>query len=427
MNKKQNNLKFNLFKIGIKQSFWIIFFDFISILASIITIYSSYYQSRSFNLNCIWDFIINVVALLALMLFVYRCYQIIGKWEKLVLPKALFFKYIEYQILKADNEIKNIAGDLSWLERLKDKYFTIKKENNISIVIYYSSDKISNNSKLQCLIKEYQDNGIQMISYPPEIRPNRIKGMLIDISNNERFLSFTKEKDGDFICCNKYYCHTNEYYMALAFLNTIEAYISLKEKYEKQSTNTKQKIFIGISGINNIGKTTLCNELKQTYGNKVAIIGDPFISDLNKSSFEIAIFCLLNQLIEYHRIINEYKDKSIFIFDRTPIDNFAFLIHHKNTNEYDRYIEHLKHEIKKFMLYFDVLVLMYPDEKYIWKKTSVLSPDERKKINETIQDLYSELYSDKLIKYGLKTYSQKKFRQHIKTIISDLSTKIPRV
>ena len=107
----------------------------------------------------------------------------------------------------------------------------------------------------------------------------------------------------------------------------------MKAEYEVLSKQTKKKVYIGVSGINNIGKSSLCLELKQKYGNDLAIIEDSFISEAKQSSFEVSLFCLLNQVLDYRRIKSEQPNKTIFLFDRTPIDNFVFLIHYKNTNE----------------------------------------------------------------------------------------------
>lgn len=418
-------MKWQLFKIGVLQSFSEILFDFISITASLVTISVVYFDKHRFNFSNFLDWIVLFVMLLAVVLFLRRCYKILWKWEKLILPKDIFFKYVAYQASKASNDIKSIAGDLSWLESQKDTYFSLAKKTNLHIIIYYSAERVSNNERTKSLIEEYKKNNIQMIPYPSDIQPRHVKGMLIDMDENAKFLSFTKVNDGESILCTKYYYDTNEYYIAVAFIDCIEKYLKIKAQYEDLSNRTKKKVYIGVSGINNIGKSSLCLELKQIYGNDLAIIQDSFISEAKLSTFEVSLFCMLNQFLDYRRINVEQSNKSIFLFDRTPLDNFAFLIHYKTSSEYDRYIEHLKTEIKRFMESFDVIVLLYPEKGYRWKNTSFIKVDDRKKLPQNINELYRELYSDRVIKYKLKKYSkEKEFKQRIKEIVDDFSKKI---
>lgn len=417
-------MKMKLFLEGLKQSFGKILIDFISLTASIVTIWLAYYKDRSFNPTIIFDWIVLIVMLLAISMFIYRTYKTLWKWEKLILPKNIFFEYVAYQASNASNEIKSIAGDLSWLNSQKDTYFSLAKK--LHIAIYYSADRVSNNNNTNSLIEEYKMNNIEMLSYPSDIQLRHVKGILIDNDENARFISFTKVNDGESILCTRYNYGTNEYYIATAFVDCIGRYSKLKDEYQKFSNMPKKKVFIGVSGINNIGKTSLCSALRQKYNNyDIAIIQDSFISEAKKSTFEVSLFCLLNQMLDYQRIQKEKSNNSIFIFDRTPIDNFAFLIHYQTTNEYDRYIEHLKGEIKKFMESFDAIVLLSPDKGYRWKKTRYLNVDVRKKIPNNINALYREIYSDKVIRYKLQRYNKEKdFKLRIKEIVDDLSKRI---
>ena len=419
-------MKMKLFLEGLKQSLGKILIDFISLSASIVTICLAYFKDHSFSPNIILDWIVIIVMALAVVLFACRMYKTLWKWEKLILPKKIFFKYVAYQASNASSEIKSIAGDLSWLDSQKDTYFSLAKKQNLHIAIYYSADKVSKNNNTNSLIEEYKNNGIEMFSYPSDIQLRHVKGMLIDNDENARFISFTKVNDGESILCTRYNYGTNEYYIATAFVDCIGRYSKLQDEYQKFSNMTKKKVFIGVSGINNIGKTSLCSALKQKYNSSdIAIIQDPFISEAKKSTFEVSLFCLLNQMLDYQRIKEEKSNNSIFIFDRTPIDNFAFLIHYQTTNEYDRYIEHLKGEIKKFMESFDAIVLLSPDKGYRWKKTSYLNVDVRKKIPNHISSLYREIYSDKVIRYKLQRYNKEKdFKLRIKEIVDDFSKRI---
>ncbi len=168
-------MKWQLFITGLKQSFSEILSDFISLAASLVTILVAYYHKRDLNLSNFTDWFVIVVILLAVYMFSYRCYRILWKWEMLVLPKNVFFKYVAHQASKAGNEIINIAGDLSWLESQKDIYISLVKNQTLHIVIYYSIDRVANNEKTKSIIKEYKQHNVQMIPYPSEIQPGHVK------------------------------------------------------------------------------------------------------------------------------------------------------------------------------------------------------------------------------------------------------------
>ena len=422
-------MKWQLFKIGIKQSFIERLLGLISLIASVVTISVAYFHDRKFNPTIFWDWLVILFCLLAFGVFFYRCYKILWKWEKLILPRKVFFEYVAYQAAKADNTIKSIAGDLSWLKEQKDTYISLAKKTNLHIIIYYSAERVLNDEETKSTIEEYKQNNIQMIPYPSEIQLGHVKGMLIDINDeNSRFLSFTKVNEGESFIFTKYYYDTNEYYLATAFLDSIEKYLKLKAEYEdinNRINRINKKVFIGVSGINNIGKSTLCRMLKQKYSNDLAIIQDPFIGEAKQSTFEVSLFCMLNQLLDYRRIIIEQSNKSVFLFDRTPIDNLAFLIHYKTTNVYDRYIEHLKNEIKIFMASFDAIVLLYPEKTQRWNDTSFLEGKVRSKLPQKINSLYREIYSDKVITYRIKQYRKESdFKLRIKEIVDHFSQKL---
>lgn len=422
-------MKLKLFLISLKQSSGKIILEGVTLLASFATIFKEF-SLKNFNLSNFnfFDWFKSLTVLLlvvAIIAFLYEWYKILRNWGSLVLPKKTFFKYVAYQLSKVSHEIKNIAGDLSWLEDQKETYFSLANNSNLHIVIYYSANRVTDQTKL--LITEYESKGMRMIPYPSELQPKHIKGILIDKDENGKFLSFTKVDDGESIRCTKYYGGTNEYHMATAFIDCIEKYLKLEKQHKELSDKNKKQIFIGVSGINNIGKSSLCLQLKLKYGeNNMAIIEDSFIREAKKSTFEVALFCLLNQILDYQRIKNECADKSYFLFDRTPIDNLAFLMHYQPSNEYDSYIEHLKKEVYRFMSSFDVIALLYhPDKSCRLKKTSFLEPKVRKKLPNKINELYQRAYLEKVIKYPIRTYKNKDdFKTRIEEIVNDLSEKV---
>lgn len=368
--------------------------------------------------------LILLLLLVVALTYIVRTYRIFAKWTHIDFPRDLFFDYISSQVNSADNHIISIAGDLSWLKRQKDTYEKVRKKN-VSVEIYFSKDNIIGNNETELLIEEYRALGIKMIPYPDDVKGKNIKGILIDSDEIAKFFSFCKKGD-DIINCTKYFSDSNEYRLAQSFINSVNRHITLEEKYKESQSNSP--ILIGVSGLNNIGKTTLCNKLKLKLGSLLVTIDDTFIGDVKISNFEVALFCLLNQLLEYNKILKENKDKTVFLFDRTPIDNFAFLSLYKSEEykKYDRYIERVQSELKSFMLAFKVVALLVPEGKrYKYKETSNLNSQQRKKFTNNIEKLYLNLCANNYFKYKITKYKDKKdFEERILEIVDDISQKI---
>lgn len=376
-----------------------------------------------------WQHILVVLFILFILtIFLYRAITLFSKWKHIDFPKKLFFTYVSSEVNSANNKIVSIAGDLSWLKHQKNTYKNLRSKN-INIEIYYSKDDIKENNETKALIKDYSSLGIKMIPYPFEIHTKNIKGILIDSDENAKFLSFYKKND-DIINCTKYLSTSNEYHLAHSFIKSINSHIELNNEYnEYKTTPPKNSILIGVSGLNNIGKTTLCYELRLKYEESLITIGDTFIGDVKISNFEVALFCLLNQILEYNKILNEKKgEKNIFLFDRTPFDNFAFLLLHKKEehNQYDRYIERLEQELKNFMAMFNIVVLLTPaNKKYRYKRTTNLSIQQREKIDERVKKLYNNLYGKKFKEYKISKYKKNEdFKKRIAEIVNDLAQMI---
>ncbi len=428
---------------GIKRHIsWLIFrqqwaniiLEFVAFFGSVVTIWSAYFKD-GFNKDNWSHWLVAALVLLIISLFIIRCYKMLFNWKSLNFPKEIFFAYISSQAYKAANIIRSIAGDLSWLKYQKETYKEITQKK-IPIEIYYSDDDLKGDNETKSLINEYKEFGVKMIPYPFKVETKYIKGMLLDSDENAKFFSFFKEQD-DTISCSKYTKNSNEYYLAKSFIDSINNYIDLDKEYVvtrrrlenlNKFVQLNKTVFIGISGLNNIGKTTLCKELKLKYGESLIVIEDSFIGEVRLSSFEIALFCLLNQILEFNRFRKENPNKVIYVFDRTPIDNFSFLMLYKsgNYNQYDRYIERLEYEIKSFMMSFDIIALLAPEKRnYRYKETTNLGTQIRKKVTDKLKGLYHNIYSEKVLEYKIAKYRKKEdFEKRINEIVDDIASRI---
>lgn len=436
--------RFKLFFIACLDKWAELLLDLFTLIGSAVTIFFTYYKD-GIVLNNYKDFGIDIFLIIILLVWIYRAYKTIFHWNSLDLPKDTFFDYLPLQLEKASTKIKSIAGDVSWLEDQKSVYYKLIANNpHMNISIYYSGKEVANKKRTMELIEEYGNRGLKMIPYPYEVKTEHIKGILIDPdAENARFLSFSKIDEGDKITCTKFYASTNEFHLANSFVNSIDSYIllentmkCLEEKNESkiremdikiseclEEIKEKKCVYVGVSGLNNIGKSTLCDTLKRKYSERVVIIRDPFISDIKSSSFDIALFCLLNQILEFQTMFNEIDTGTIFIFDRTPIDNYAFLRSYKNSTIYDRYVERLESAIQSFMDCFDLIILLTPEEGYKFEKTSRLKSDYRRTLSDSILELYERMHQTNIQSYVV-SYSKKGYKKKIQELAKEISTRI---
>lgn len=286
-----------------------------------------------------------------------------------------FYKYIQKERKKANSSIVNLAGNLSWLRKEKDKLIALKKyKPELKIEIYY--DEIE--AGLEAFIKECKDAGIVIEPYPIRNLPN-IKSIVVDSKNGEEAKMYVilRYHDGFKV----HLCDKDSFSLKFA-----QSLISCLPKL-------KQKKIIGLSGINNIGKTSIATALKKHYGEKIAIIDDPFISDYESNS-DTAFVCLNKQIKEYLQALN--SDKEIILFDRTPIDNYVCLKmnYAGSSGNNKHHLVFIRTSAIELTKAFHLIVLLIPHKKYKITDTSKLKRQQRISMRDQISSLYED-YSNK--------------------------------
>lgn len=399
--------------------------DCCTIVGFIIALNQLYFQSKIRTDE--WDWVVAVVTILAIPGLLYFRLRAPSKSRVLYLEKeyinnegktevGLFYKYIAYRILRT-NSVINIAGDLSWLEDQFPLYEELSRDySNIKIKIYYDETKISNSNR--SLFTAYKKmSNISMIAYPIQFSSKILKGFIFnDGLEDAEFLSIIKEKKHvNLLKCNIYEQSSGEYALAKSFIESIDKYIALKDKI-----SIPKSTLIGVSGINNIGKTSLCHVLEVKLGKIVEVINDPFISKSKSSDIIVSLFCLVKQLLVFCKYRVKNPDARVFIFDRTPFDNFVFLKYYfENLNDekkmiikdsgidihnWEGYLRELENEINEFMGSFDLIILLTPKQpsSFLRGRTSAISSQIRLEISKAIKTYYQSFkYKDKLALYRI--------------------------
>lgn len=460
---KKIGFRLRLFVNNLRSNFVMIFLDFVTMLGSIVTIYTSYFDG-DIDLNKIQDLFILFFLIFVFSVFMYKIICNFN-YERIILKKRTFFDYVNRKLLYASRVI-NLAGDLSWLEKQQETFKELRSKG-CSVKIYYCDSMQTQSDNIARLILEYKQIGIEMIPYPLEMESHHtlLKGLIIDNGEgNLKFYSFTKEDDdGSYMKCSLYKNSDPELKMIQAYVNSLDELIEIKnnKKILQTTVNTINKsLLIGVSGLNNIGKSSLCRLLIKDFGEEaIEVIPDTFIQHSGASDFEISLFCISIQLTIFNRVKINNPNKKIFIFDRTPIDNFAFLLVHLNQLKkknsakksikkypdikyphiWDEYVAKLETELEMFMKNFDLIALLIPEKKQDWinpnSKTSAVSNEIRASVLKEIDRLYKKLVFLKIKKYLVNRFDSddleqddidKKVEERISVIVDEIKSNISK-
>jgi hypothetical protein len=301
-----------------------------------------------------------------------------------IFERDKFFDFIDKERLNARSSIINIVGDMSWIDQEKEKIEQlINTTNNLSMIFYYDPDVTESKQKI---IDEYKRMGAKMIPYPVSGGAD-IKLMVIDIETEESSKMYGIER------CNE----SGFQGFKVHIFDNYTYPIKMAKEFLRFLPLLKRTIVIGISGINNIGKTTLIGEIKRQLNNKVVVIDDPWV-DIEKPkdttstdekriySRNVALACLHKQLFDFLQVFFANADKKVIIFDRTPLDNCVFL-DYNTTHDFPN-IGAIRTSTKEFTKYLDLIIELKPDGNFRYNDTTYLKTDERKKIKKNISKRY---------------------------------------
>ena len=453
---------YKIFVNNVRENFIVAVLELSATLGSVVTIYTSYFD-HEINLNSYKDLGIISFIVFIFIVFIFKIVRQL-KSERLVLKKNTFFEYVNRKLLHASSVI-NIAGDLSWLEKQYDVFKTLR-ENGCPVKIFYCDNGATQTDCIAIQIQNYKELGIQMIPYPTEMEPHHksLKGLIIDNGEEDlKFYSFMKKDDeGLYMRCSLYKNNAPELKIVQAYINSLDIFVNLLDRIKVLSLPQKEinkNMLIGVSGLNNIGKSTLCRQMIKEFGEDVVeLIPDTFIQHSGKSDLEIALFCISIQMTIFNRVRYEKSSKKIYIFDRTPIDNLAFLLVYMNqlkkkhasnfkraktvniekySSEWDEYLTKLELEMEMFMKHFDLVALLVPQKKEDWinldNQTSAVSNDIRSSVLKEIDRLCKKMAFIKLDKYLVSRFEtngleqneiDKKIEERISVIVSEIKSKV---
>ncbi len=403
------NLKLEIWWNNFTNNIWKTIIDFASYFGSVVTIYSVYFNSSNkFDPTDSTDWYLSIFLIFILLVWLIKTIKnLFLNLGSLELERESFFKFISIEKSKASISLINIAGDVSWLINEKDSFAQTKQTNpNLDVWVFYDKLKVVDKHVLE-VIEEYKKLGIKMVEYPFAVP--HLKALIIDSeSDDKRFFVFKKLDSKIKIDLFK---NDN------IALNFAEAFVQSIRSYPT-------KIIIGISGLNNLGKSTLSSILKEEFGEKIAIVNDTFKHDAD-NSFESSVLALCFQLYDFTNVLRNSKSK-VILFDRTPIDNLAFMyINRKQSRSFDFYIESICDEIMEFMNSFYFIAFLKPDQTgFQYRATTHLDSKTRKLIRKRLEMLHQDSHAN-VIHYRTE-YEEKKRSSRLHEISSDIKLRIEK-
>lgn len=396
----------NVFKLEIKEHFAsaikeIFSIAFIAHLASIIALYQVLFgENRTFEPRKISHWIILSILIFLLVHGFFEVGRQVKKKNCYLIDYARLHDFLTVARYEAESSIINIGGDLSWLDKDMASLKEIKEEHpQVQIKIYYDKQKLSHETK-QLVKKLQEDQVVELIPYPCNINPPLIRCMVTDFNYSDtkdckiylyRKVDKTAKQNQDTFDWREYNYESNpELYEGISsILNILD-----KIKYPS--------ILIGVSGINNSGKTSIitkCAEiLRKNFS--VRIVEDIFNGITTRPQIDRLNQTLFTKLAV---IIEGNYTEQIVIFDRTPFDNLVYYIMREmcKTKPFNReakkntilatYNSIVRREQNKFDLKFQVKRKKeMPNYSTKW-----VSAKERK----CVLDLYQEMEIDYMSDY----------------------------
>lgn len=249
---------------------------------------------------------------------------------------------------EADFSVINISGDLSWL---KDDYYYLlaikKSKPDLRIKIFCDRSGIPLESIE--MVKELNSHGIEFFSYPFSISPF-LKCIFVDRSNLENRRLYTiahhrSPKMGE--PREQHPFILKEYGPEPSFeIESINALITTLESIQRSPMK------VGISGVNNVGKTRIATKLRDCLSKKfkVQFFADQFFLSGNGTNIKDNFIILCSQLLA-----KEDPNVDICIYDRTLVDNLCFMmLRDKDDRLYRELLSLFAQTVKNYELIVDV-------------------------------------------------------------------------
>jgi hypothetical protein len=278
----------------------------------------------------------------------------------------------------ASYSIVNLSGDLTWLENDLPTMRDVRiLKPALRMTIFF--DKSRTPASLSPVLKQAELLGVELRPYPLGFTPKR-KAMLVDRENGESSLyTFQRIAEGHKQLGNA----KSQRFRWKEYLDGDDASEIGKAFVSMLETVRPEPLKIGISGVNNVGKSRLVSHLSAQLSTEfeVETISDVFRLPGSGTSGVHNYRMLWTQ--REHEIAP--ATSAIRVFDRTVVDNLCFL---KMRGEPDGLYGSLAPDIGSHAQAYDLLVhVQRKDGNYTEDTTHVAGPD-RSRVNKFLNQFF---------------------------------------
>ena len=351
-------------------------FDIIVYISSIVTIGCAYFNrkgSLSFDYKNGMDWLSLCFFLLLVIFGIYRIRKVNIVLDVINIRKEEISLVNHYYWEQANESITIIGGDISWLISELDYLQYLQSKKLITIEVFCDRERVNGNTEI--LSKILKQN-ILIIPYKSPMFFN-IRCLIIDKkgATSCKAIEFCKQ-------INKKNNQLNDYSLIIHNNPSDKITMLLKNILYFIEEKNKTQVFIGISGVNNVGKTTAIKEIEKYFknSNSIHVIKDAFRATNEGTRIEDNINALIQQITDIWN-----TDSKIVIMDRTPADTLAFLQLFSN----DLYMT-LCPNVVKIMRKFDLIINLRIKNDDFSKNTTLMTKLNRKIVYKTLNDFYTK-------------------------------------
>lgn len=282
--------------------------------------------------------------------------------------------------VRAEESVDIVGGDLSWLEEDLPalEAFRIEKPGVLAR-IFYDRTRLSP-SRFEQIARLYLID-IQPVPYPIGVS-SPFKGMVVDREDPE---------------ARKLYVYTRQ---TTAPVGKPRAFDRFRwEEFGPESsplidsvssflaaacTMRDSPVRIGISGANNVGKTSLANALKNALGEplEVCVFVDAFRTTGSGIGLEDNLLALITQVLDSQSV-----DCDVAIYDRTFVDTLCFLC--LKTHDRERIYNLLAPKIASAMERFSFVIDVKRQADDYTSSTKLVPGSDRKFVRDRLDEFFS--------------------------------------
>ena len=275
---------------------------------------------------------------------------------------------------EAVNSVVNLSGDITWLEDdLPALNEVMQKKPSLMMQVYYDKGRV--HAGTEAIRHRAEAVGIEFIPYPAGSTVS-IRCMITDHTSDDsrRVFTFTRlENVGSDVRRAEHRFMWREFGSESPIVG--ESVTSLIQMLHSVANRS---IRIGISGVNNVGKTTIAGSVHKEISSQLSatLVLDVFRGEGSGISME------RNYAMLWDQFQKELTPGSgaVTIYDRTTIDNLCYLRARNHEDLYQALAPRIAEHARRFDLIFDI---RRPDNDYS-NSTTHVSGDMRKQAREFI-------------------------------------------